>query len=300
MEATLNTFADAWANLQERDDETLVDNQEGPVFGNVGRWFHASSVRSGTTIEEFIAMMDASSVGKALLCAGAPWGQPATRPTGPFTISHGVEDDVFDMLCGEQAALIARYPGRLYGTVMVDPLGVSQSYAQVDRAVKEYGCIGVRIMPSMAGLPLDHALYYPIYAKCEELQVPLTVNLGVPGPMRPARLQQPMLLDEVLLAFPNLKIVGTHIGHPWHLETLALLQKHRNFYLMTSGWAPKYVPTEIVHFMNTRGSHRVMWASDFPLIGMDRATREASELPLKAEVFKRYARDNCVEIFGLT
>jgi len=253
----------------------------------------------GTTLEEFIAMMDASSVGKAVMCARAPWGHPATRPTGPFTVSQGVADDIFDQVCQEQGDIVARYPGRLYGTVMVDPLGVSRSYRQVERAVKEYGCIAVRIMPSMSGLPLDHALYYPIYAKCDELGVPLTVNLGIPGPMRSARLQQPMLLDDVLLAFPQLKIVGTHVGHPWHIETVGLLQKHPNFSLMTSGWAPRYIPAEIIHFMNTRGSRQVMWASDFPLVGIERATREAKELPLKPEVFDRYARDNCIETFGL-
>jgi predicted TIM-barrel fold metal-dependent hydrolase len=251
-------------------------------------------------MEEFIDTMDACSVGKALLCARAPWGHQATRPTGPFTISQGVADDVFDQLCAEQSELTTRFAGRLYGSVMVDPLGVSRSYRQVERAVKEYGCKAVRIMPSMSGLPIDHPLYYPIYAKCDELKVPLTVNLGVPGPWRPARLQQPMLLDDVLLAFPELKIVGTHIGHPWHLETVALLQKHPNFFLMTSGWAPKYVPAEIIHFLNTRGAHQVMWASDFPLVGIERATQEARELPIKAEVFERYARDNCLEIFDMT
>ena len=78
-----------------------------------------------------------------------------------------------------------------------------------------------------------------------------------------------------------------------------MLQKHDNFYLMTSGFAPKYVPTEIIHYMNTRGPQKVMWASDRPLISMDRATREAQELPLKDGVLKRYVYDNLVEVMRL-
>jgi uncharacterized protein len=54
-----------------------------------------------------------------------------------------------------------------------------------------------------------------------------------------------------------------------------------------------------VHFLNSRGSTQVMWASDFPLIPIERAAREGAELPLKDEVRRRYLRDNCLEVFKL-
>jgi predicted TIM-barrel fold metal-dependent hydrolase len=161
--------------------------------------------------------------------------------------------------------------------------------------------MGIRVMPAVPGIPIDHPFMWPIYAKCVEHNVPITINVGVPGPMRPAKLQQPMLLDEILLAFPDLSIVATHVGHPWHLEMVALMQKHPNLSLMTSGWAPKYVPQEVITFLNTRGKRQVMWASDFPLLSVERTVKEGLELPFKDdEVRDRYMGLNCIETFKLS
>jgi predicted TIM-barrel fold metal-dependent hydrolase len=169
---------------------------------------------------------------------------------------------------------------------------------RLEKAVREYGFSGAYIMPSMIGLPPNHACYFPVYAKCVELGLPIKINVGVPGPLRPAALQHPMLLDEVLLAFPELTVVGVHLGHPWQREVVALLQKYPNFYLATSAWSPKYVPQEIWDFANTsRGINKVMWATDYPLLSVERCVREGWEVPLKDEAKRRYLRDNALEVF---
>src|SRR5262249_15072854 len=129
--------------------------------------------------------------------------------------------------------------------------------------------------------------------------IPIAMNVGVPGPLWAGWVQEPMLLDEILLAFPELTIVGTHVGHPWHAETVALLQKHANFYLMTSGWLPKYLPSELIAFMNTRGAHKVMWSSDYPVQPFQRCVDEALRLPLRDGVLHRYMRTNALEVFRL-
>jgi uncharacterized protein len=267
----------------------------------VARWFKSDQTQrmKGATLEDLISDMDAAGVEKALVCARMGWMYPTTRPVGPLATSHGTDDELFDQWCVELAEAVAKYPGRLYGTTVIDPMGGMMAVRQAERAIRDYKFVALRIFASVAGIPVNDPLYYPIYTKAIEMGVPVTVNIGVPGPRRPARLQQPMLLEDILLAYPEITIVATHIGHPWHLETVALLQKHPNFFLMTSGWAPKYIPEEIVHFLNSRGSTQVMWASDFPLIPIERAAREGAELPLKDEVRRRYLRDNCLEVFKL-
>lgn len=256
----------------------------------------SKALMEGYSVEEMVSDMDAAGVEKSLLTTRRFRESP---DASALSTSYGAPDDFFDETCREVADAASKYPGRFYGIAMIDPMGGMRAVRQLERAVKEFGFVGCRIMPAVVGIPTTHALYYPIYTKCIELGVPLTTNLGVPGPLRPAELQRPINLDQVLLAFPELVVVGTHIGHPWHLETLALLQKHRNFYLSTAGFAPKYVPDEIIHFMNSRGAHKVMWASDFPILLFDRTVKEGKELPLKEETHQKYLRDNCLNVFKM-
>ena len=85
------------------------------------------------------------------------------------------------------------------------------------------------------GIAIDDKLAYPLYtAACDEGAV-VTINVGVPGPMKPAKLQRTILVDEVALAFPDLKIVMTHLGDPWISETVSMLVKHPNVFAMTAG-----------------------------------------------------------------
>jgi predicted TIM-barrel fold metal-dependent hydrolase len=104
--------------------------------------------------------------------------------------------------------------------------------------VTRYNITIAHITPAVVGLAPNHPTYFPIYAKCAELGVTLRVNIAMPGPSHRAALQEPILLDEVLLTFPDLNLVGAHLGHPWIDQVIALLRKYEHFSLMTSGWAP--------------------------------------------------------------
>jgi uncharacterized protein len=294
---TAHPIVDAWVNLPVPEEKMLVKGWSP----DTQRWFarQQNLMHRGSTLPEVVAEMDRLGIESAMLSGRHGWLHPSTRPVGPFATSHGVDDEIFDTFGDELAQALAEYPGRFHGMIIIDPMGAMTAVRQVERAVKDYGCIAIQLFPAATGVPPDHPLCYPLYAKCVELGVPITVNLGVPGPRRSSAWQRPMLLEDVLLSFPELTVVGTHIGHPWHLETVALLQKHPNFYLMTSGWAPKYVPAEIWHHLNTRGKHQVMWASDYPMLPLERMVLEAEQLPLKDEVMPRYLKDNCIEVFKL-
>ena len=101
------------------------------------------------------------------------------------------------------------------------------------------------------------------------------------------------------MTFPELMVVATHNGHPWHLETVALLQKHANFRLMTSGFVPKYVPEEIIYTLNTRAQHKVMFSADYPIQDFQRCVDEALKLPLRPGILRRYMRENALETFRM-
>lgn len=261
---------------------------------NITRWFKPSEqVASGATIEEIVAEMDAAGVEHGHLTAWS--GDP---DSGAYTVSSDYSDETFEILCNSVSGARQRYPGRFKSCIGINPISVMSAVRRLEKAVKAWDFSSCWVFPAQVGLPPNHAVYFPIYAKCVELTLPIKINVGVPGPLRPALVQNPMFLDEVLLAFPELTVVGIHVGNPWIQEVIALLRKYPNFYLMTSGWAPKRVPHEIWEFANTRqGMRKILWASDYPLLTMQRCAREGWELPLSDEAKQRYLRENSIEVF---
>lgn len=87
------------------------------------------------------------------------------------------------------------------------------------------------------------------------------------------------------------------MGHPWSEILVSLMLHYPKLHLMTSAWAPKYYPENIVRFMNSRGQDQVMFATDWPLLTFERCTREAADLPLKPEVRRKFMRDNALRLF---
>ena len=106
-----------------------------------------------------------------------------------------------------------------------------------------------------------------------------------------------MHLDRVCLDFPELKLVMAHGADPWWGVAIRLMLKYRNLYLMTSAYAPKYLPPELISFMNTRGSDKVMFASDHPVLSMERCIAEAQDLDLREGVLDKYLYANAERVF---
>jgi predicted TIM-barrel fold metal-dependent hydrolase len=182
---------------------------------------------------------------------------------------------------------------------MFDPRAGYAAARHVAIAVDEYGLGSARIMPSMSLVYANDALCYPIYTAACDRGVPVTVNVGFSGPMKPGRYQDPMPLDDVALAFPDLKIVMTHVGNPWVPQVIALMVRHPNLYLMTSGWAPKYIPSEVQDFLkSSRGRDKVMFSSDYPVLPMDRCLGEALEWDLDDATSKAFFVENGLRVFG--
>ena len=88
-----------------------------------------------------------------------------------------------------------------------------------------------------------------------------------------------------------------HGADPWWGEAIRLLIKYPNLYMMTSAYAPKYLPAELIHFMNTRGTQKVLFASDHQVLSFDRCLREAEALPLREGVLAQYLYENAASVF---
>jgi uncharacterized protein len=145
--------------------------------------------------------------------------------------------------------------------------------------------------------PPSDAVYYPLYTKCAELGLPLCVNTGIPGPPIPGEVQNPIHLDRVCVRFPELKLCMIHGADPWWDIAIRLLIKYANLRLMTSAWSPKRLPESLLHYMRTRGTDKVIFASDWPVLKMRRVVPEAQSLDLPADVLENYLYNNAHEFF---
>src|SRR5436305_7933331 len=123
--------------------------------------------------------------------------------------------------------------------------------------------------------PPSDAVYYPLYTKCCELELPLCMNTGLPGPPIPGEVQNPIHLDRVCVRFPELKLCMMHGADPWWDTAIRLMIKYKNLRLMTSAWSPKRLPESLLHYMRTRGPNKVMYASDLPVLKMRRLVPDA-------------------------
>lgn len=230
----------------------------------------------GTTLSELVDEMDAAGVERAVLCAGyrgadnIPWVNAA----------------------------LEQHPGRFAGSLVVDPRNGISAVRALEEAVQDLGYVAARVMALETQLPYDHAYYYPLYAKCSELGIALTVNVGLPGPRVPGRHQDPMALDEVCWYFPDLTLVMAHGGDPWADVCVKLMTKWENLHYMSSAYAPSRLPRAILDYAQGVGSHKVMWASDYPILDFARCRDSIARMPFVDEpARRRFCYDNARALF---
>jgi predicted TIM-barrel fold metal-dependent hydrolase len=181
-----------------------------------------------------------------------------------------------------------------------DLLKPMQNLRRFEGHVRDHPITYTLVGPSFWGdgmYPPSDAVYFPLYTKCCELDVPMCLNTGLPGPPLPGEVQNPIHLDRVCVRFPELKLCMVHGADPWWDVAIRLMIKYGNLRLMTSAWSPRHLPAPLLHFMSTRGKNRVMFASDSPVLSITRCIKEAAALDLAPEVLDAYLYGNAQDFF---
>jgi predicted TIM-barrel fold metal-dependent hydrolase len=254
---------DLWVNALSKEAAEAFLGQPG--FGAIEGFF-GSDVRGGLTTEGLLAELDRLGVDKAVLTAGLSRVEPETLE------------------------FVAAHRDRLYLAATVDrpERPRRQSTAIRDRAAADTVDL-VRVTPLVHQYPLNHPLYYPVYATCEELALPVSINIGIPGPRVRSRSQDPVHLEDVLIDFPDLVVIGAHMGHPYEDLLIEYMLKWPNLYLSNSAYLAKYMAPALVTFMGSRrGRGRVLFASDHPFLPLERALEAARALPLGEEAMGEF------------
>ncbi len=175
-----------------------------------------------------------------------------------------------------------------------------KALAALESFVRDHPVACALVGPSFWGdgmYPPTDAVYFPLYVKCCELDLPLCMNTGIPGPPIPGEVQNPIHLDRVCVRFPELRLCMIHGADPWWDTAIRLMIKYRNLRLMTSAWSPKRLPESLLHYMRTRGQDRILFASDYPVLSMERCLGEVAALDLPEGVRDNWLYANARSFF---
>ncbi len=218
---------------------------------------------------------------------------------------HGIDIALVGYFEGSEAAHSAKqnYPQRFIFDCPVDPNDGVDAVRAIRRAHDEFGIHSVSVFPCGCNpqVPIDDRRMWLVYGVCCELDLPVLVNVGVPGPRVPTAPQKVELVDEVCYHFPELKFVMRHGGEPWQELAIKLMLKWPNLYYSTSAFAPKYYPQSIIDYANTRGADKILYAGYYPAgLSLERIFGELPEVAFKNEtVWRKFLSDNARRVFKL-
>ena len=252
-----------------------------PMFETLRRWMGIEKVAEDIPVEFTMSAMDQGGVKTGLICSW--WG-----PHGPLITNDGV------------SAIVQRYPDRFVGIGSVDLYRPMEAIRELRRCVKGLGFKGLRIVQWLWNLPPNDRRYYPLYAECIELDIPVGLQVGHTGPLCPSDPGRPIpYVDEVALEFPELRLVCGHIGYPWTMEMIALATKYKNVYIDTSAYTTKRFPDELVSYMKKHGRRKVMFGTNYPMITPAKCLEGIDEIGLDEEARRLFLYENAQRVYKL-
>ena len=248
-----------------------------------------SPYHRGIAIEDYIAKMDRAGIERSFLIA-VRCGDLRVRGSTEIPYAWVAE------ICAE-------YPHRFSGLAGLDPTRGIAGLKELDLAVKKYGFVGAHFYPHWFNEAPDSAVWYPYYARCAELDIPVMMQVGhclvYQKDRRLPNIGRPMTLDRVAIHFPELKLIGIHLGYPWTEEMISLCWKHPNVYMAGDAYAPKHWPAQAVHYANTYGQDKFLFGTDWSVVDPERAMKDVHELNFRPEPLKKILRNNAIDLFKL-
>ncbi len=275
---------DVWCNIFTPEGMKKYYS-DPPEMKEVGERLKTGSRRKGYEVLDFCKLLDESQVEKVII--------PALKIK-----SFMKQVMLKDMTIEEIYGILKQTPERFKGMMGINPFLRMEGVKELEKAVKEYGFVGAHIHPYGFGIPVNDAMYYPFFAKCNELDVPVMIQIGHSAEFMPNAMGRPILLDDIALYFPGLKIIAAHTGWPWVEELIALAWKHPNVYGDISAYMPKSLePYQITFMFSGRGKNKVMWGTNG--IGLARGKKELMEMDAKDDVKAKILRENAMGFLGL-
>lgn len=265
---------DAWGQ------HPTLRHAQDPMFDSLRRWTKTPAPTEELPVSTTVALMDQAGVDKMLISA---WEAPRNSM---------ISND-------EVEGFVAEAPDRFVGVGSVDISKPMEAVREVRRCVQDRGFKAIRVLPWLWELPPTDRRFYPVFAACVEEGVPFCTQIGHTGPLMPSEVGRPLYLDQVALDFPELVIVGGHIGYPWTEEAVAVATKHENVYIDTSAYTAGRYPPELVRFMKGHGAAKVLFGTNYPMMPPAQALNGLDKLGLAEDKQVLFLGGNAQRVFGL-
>ena len=237
------------------------------------------------SIPQMLARMDEANVEKVFITQCKMW-------------SHRNHWMYMDTQPEDVLQYTEKYPDRFIGLAGYNPFRVKESLHEIELTVKEHHFKGVYVHIYGFDIPLHDRKMYPLYAKCEELGVPVSVQVGHVLEGMPSEHGRPIYLDYIACDFPSLKILGAHTGWPWVEELISVCYKWENIWFGIDAWMPKYLPQSVIQFMTSRmGCDRTVWGTNG--LPWKKSLDQFAELGIKEEIQQKILYQNACDLFSL-
>jgi predicted TIM-barrel fold metal-dependent hydrolase len=192
-------------------------------------------------------------------------------------------------------AALEREPARFFARAEVDPRRGMDELRRLARLAREWPLRLVTASPARLFVPIDDKRFWPLFAKCVELDLAFSTRLGVPEEPVPFAPQKQGRIDAVACAFPELRIVMRGC-EPWQALAVLLMRRHPNLSIASG---PCELPAEVLAFANEDGAHQVLFATGGEAGARERFYKGLPALPLAPHARRRFARDNAARILQL-
>jgi len=245
------------------------------------RWNREEAPSADTPVEMLLVAMDEAGVRLSLISG---W----SSPKGDLISNDEVE------------AAIGKAPDRLKGLIGADISDPMAAVREIRARADTGKFVGVRIVPWLWDLPPNDRRYYPVYAACVEAELPFCTQIGHTGPLKRSETGRLIpYLEDVMIDFPELVVVGGHVGFPWIDEVTSMIRKFRNFHVDTSAYALHRLPPDFVELMKGEGRERIMFGTNFPMLTAKRCLEKLDSLGLDDAGTAAFLSGNAKRVFAV-
>ena len=228
-----------------------------------------------------VGMMDAAGIER--LCM-TTWARPGISITSNDRI----------------AEFLPPIRSRFVGVATVNLEKPVEAVRELDRAVRELGFKALRVIPWLWNRPPNDKLYYPLYVKCIELDIPFCTQVGHTGPLMPSEPGRPIpYVDEVALDVPG-------AAHPRRPHRLSVDRRDDRPGLEARARVHRYqrlpaalLPAATAALHEYVRSDKVLFGTNFPMLSLEKCAEQARELALKPDVKENFLRENALRVYKL-
>ena len=264
--------------------------RNGPIV-KACKFFRLDFDKLPVSTDQLLEEMDSVGVERAVIL-----GQDTHATRNPNFKHYTIKNE-------QLAAIADKSRDRLIPFAGVDPNSGAEGVRELKRVARNLGVRGLKIHSSANSVyPNDAKRMYPLYEACEERQLPILFHTGTTGLGDcEIKFSKPEYLDEVCEKFPDLKVVMAHFGWPWSDVAIALALRHPNVYLDVSGWRPRYIPQNVLSYLNGPLQDRFLFGTDYPMMRQKEWMNDFESnmrAKIKPEVASKLLKGNAKRLLG--